>query len=100
MQESDGRFLNFIADAAGTKNRQGRTSSAGGPWWTARALWALATAWWAMGDQRDMPHFFRGHLTPTRDLKVTALQALALMELYQLRPEPRLRQRPARHGHG
>jgi hypothetical protein len=53
-----------------------------------------------MGDQRDMPHFFRGHLTPTRDLKVTALQALALMELYQLRPEPRLRQRPARHGHG
>src|ERR687884_597410 len=40
-----------------------------------------------------MQHFLRGRLTPPSDLKVTALQALALMELYQLRPEPRLRQR-------
>jgi hypothetical protein len=92
MQEPDGRFINFIADAAGTKNRQGRTSSAGGPWWTSRALWALATASRATGDQRYMQHFLRGRLTPTSDLKVTAIQALALMELYQLRPEPRLRQ--------
>jgi hypothetical protein len=93
MQEPDGCFLNFIADAAGTKNRQGRTSYAGGPWWTARALWALATAWRATGDERYGLHVLRGRLTPTRDLKVTALQALALMELYQRRPEPRLRQR-------
>jgi hypothetical protein len=69
MQEPDGRFINFIADAAGTKNRQGRTSSAGGPWWTARALWALATAARATGDQRYMQHFLRGRLTPTSDLK-------------------------------
>src|SRR5207249_6447705 len=38
MQEPDGRFTNFIADEAGTKNRHGRTSYAGGRWWTARAL--------------------------------------------------------------
>jgi hypothetical protein len=93
MQEPDGRFINFIADAAGTKNPQGRTSYAGGPWWTARALWALATAWRATGEERYRQHFLRGRLTPTSDLKVTAIQALALMELYQLRPEPRLRQR-------
>jgi hypothetical protein len=54
MQEPDGCFSTFIADAAGTKNRQGRTSSAGGPGWTARAMWALATAWRATGDPRYM----------------------------------------------
>src|ERR687884_2110871 len=91
MQELDGRFLNFIADAVGTKNRQGRTSYAGGPWWTARALWALATAWRGAGGQRFMQHFLRGRLSPTRDLKVTALQALALMELYQCRPDDQRR---------
>src|SRR2546428_1651860 len=93
MQEPDGRFINFIADAAGTKNRYGRTSYAGGRWWTARAMWALATAWRATGDERYGHHVLRGRLTRTSDLKVTAIQALALMELHQLRPEPRLRQR-------
>src|SRR5438132_4110012 len=92
MQEPDGRFINFIADAAGTKNRQGRTSYAGGPWWTARALWALATAWRATGEERYLHHVLRGRLTRTSDLKVTAIQALALMELYQLCPDFRLRQ--------
>jgi hypothetical protein len=38
MQEPDGRFINCIADATGTKNWQGRTSYAGGPWWTAWAM--------------------------------------------------------------
>src|SRR5205823_7735897 len=51
MQEPDGRFTNFIGDEAGAKNRHGRTSYAGGRWWTARALWALATAWRITGDE-------------------------------------------------
>jgi hypothetical protein len=38
VQEPDGRFINFIADTVGTKNRQGRTSYAGGRRWTAQAL--------------------------------------------------------------
>jgi hypothetical protein len=87
MQEPDGRFTNFIADDAGTKNRHGRTSYAGGRWWTARALWALAMAWRVTGDEDYLRHFLHGRLVPTRDLKVTALQALALMELYQCRPD-------------
>src|ERR687887_799706 len=85
MQEPDGRFTNFIGDDAGTKNRHGRTSYAGGRWWTARALWALATAWRVTGDEEYLRHFLHGRLAPTRDLKVKALQALALMELYQCR---------------
>jgi hypothetical protein len=93
MQEPDGRFTNFIGDDAGTKNRHGRTSYAGGRWWTARALWALAMAWRVTGDEDYLRHFLHGRLTPTRDLKVKALQALALMELYQRRPDDHLRQR-------
>jgi hypothetical protein len=99
MQEPDGRFTNFIGDAAGAKNRHGPTSYAGGPWWTARAMWALATAWRVTGDEDYLRHFLHGRLAPTPDLKVTALQALALMELYQRRPDDqrqpddRLRQR-------
>src|SRR2546421_693694 len=93
MQEPDGRFTNFIGDEAGTKNRHGRTSYAGGRWWTARALWALAMAWRVTGDEDYLRHFLHGRLAPTRDLKVKALQALALMELYQRRPDDHLRQR-------
>src|SRR5919202_2660878 len=93
MQEPDGRFTNFIADDAGTKNRHGQTSYAGGRWWTARALSALAMAWRVTGDEDYLRHFLHGRLAPTRDLKVKALQALALMELYQCRPDDRLRER-------
>jgi hypothetical protein len=93
MQEPDGRFTNFIMDAAGTKNRSGRTSYAGGPWWNARALWALATAWRVTGDEGYLHHFRWGCLTSTRDMKVKGVQALALMELYQCQPDERLRRR-------
>jgi hypothetical protein len=93
MQEPDGRFTNFILDEAGTKNQSGRTSYAGGRWWTARALWALATAWRVTGDEGYLRHIRRGRLTPTRDMKVKGIQALALMELYQCRPDEALRRR-------
>src|SRR5438552_17218240 len=86
MQEPDGRCTNFIGDATGTKTRHGRTSHAGGRWWTARARWALATAWRVTSDEDYLRHFLQGRLAPTSDLKVKALQALALMELYQCRP--------------
>lgn len=42
MQLRDGRFVNFILDWEGTKNLSGPTSLPGGPWWTGRALRALA----------------------------------------------------------
>ena len=65
MQEPDGRFTNFIRDEAGTKNRHGRTSYPGGRWWTARALWALATAWRVTGEEDYLCRFQRGRLAPT-----------------------------------
>src|SRR5262245_28574393 len=41
MQGEDGRFTNFILDAAGQRNMRGQTSYPGGWWWTVRALYAL-----------------------------------------------------------
>ena len=86
MQEADGRFTNFIIDGSGEKNRSGRTSRTGGQWWTARAMWALATAWRVTGEQPYRRSLLRGRLAPTRDMKKKAVQALALMELYQRQP--------------
>jgi hypothetical protein len=83
MQEPDGRFVNFIRDRAGRRNRSGRTSYAGGQWWTSRAIWALAAAWRVTGETRYLQAVERGQLAPVQDLKVTAMQALALMELYR-----------------
>src|SRR2546423_3613824 len=72
MQESDGRFTNFIGDAAGAQNRHGRTSYAGGRWWTARAMWALATALRVTRADQYLHPFLRGRLASTRDLEVKA----------------------------
>ena len=52
MQGSDGRWLNFILDWKGTPNRDGRTSIAGGAFWQARAVLALARASTILGDER------------------------------------------------
>jgi len=85
MQEPDGRFTNFIADRDGAKNERGLTSYSGGKWWTARAMWALALAWRVTGEDRYLRLFLRGRLAPTSDMKVKAVHALTLMELYQVR---------------
>lgn len=90
MQEPDGRFSNFIVDTAGTKNRRGQTSRTGGVWWTARAMWALATAYRVTGEQRYRRRFMRGRLSPTPDMKIKAVQALALIEMYQAQPDTSL----------
>lgn len=42
MQRDDGAFANFILDWTGTPNLTVPTSQPGGPWWTARAMRALA----------------------------------------------------------
>jgi hypothetical protein len=90
MQGPDGRFANFILDEAGTKNLRGQTSRTGGTWWTARAMWALATAWRVTQDPHYLRCFERGRLSPTADMKIKALHALALMELYQVQPSTAL----------
>jgi hypothetical protein len=93
MQEPDGSFINFILDRSGRKNRRGRTSYAGGPWWTARATWALAVAWRVTGEERYLHLFERSRLMSTPELKVTAVQALALLDRYMGRPDEVLRRR-------
>jgi len=93
MQQPDGRFVNFILDEHGAKNLPGRTSYVGGRWWTARAMWALATAWRITGDSDYLHAFQRGQLAPTRDLKIKAVYALALMEIYQRQPDDGLGRR-------
>jgi hypothetical protein len=90
MHEPDGRFTNFILDDAGHKNRRGRTSYPGGQWWTARAHWALASGWRVTGDRRYLHALQQGRLAGTANLKVTAVQALALMELYRSQPSDEL----------
>ncbi len=93
MQGSDGRFTNFIVDEAGAKNLRGQTSRTGGLWWTGRAMWALAAAYRVTGDERYRRRFLRGRLAPTSDMKIKALQALALMELYQAAPDDAVKRR-------
>ncbi len=90
MQEPDGSFVNFILDAAGTKNRDGRTSYAGGRWWTARARWALGRAWRCTREETYRRRATRGGFAWTGDLKVLAVQVLALLELYEPQPDARL----------
>ncbi len=86
MQEPDGRFTNFIRDDTGRKNLAGATSYIGGDWWTARALWALATAWRVTGDPTYLARFRRTPMIPTSRFKVLGIQVLALLELYRCEP--------------
>jgi len=60
MQEPDGRFLNFIVDWEGSKNRSGITSVPGENFWHARALVGLSHAWLTFGDERTEDAMRRG----------------------------------------
>ena len=60
MQEPDGRWLNFIEDWGGTKNRMGITSVTGENFWHARALTGVSHAWLTFGDQRAADAMHRG----------------------------------------
>lgn len=82
MQLRDGRFANFVLDASGRRNLDGVTSAPGGPWWTGRALWALARyhrltgSAWALRAWRRCPLPELGD-----DGKTLGLFALAGLEL-------------------
>ena len=84
MQGPDGRWCNFILDWEGTPNRGGRTSLAGGDFWQARALLALARASQVLNDQRidaavrlALPHVVTAANVPT-DVRALHLR-MALM---------------------
>jgi hypothetical protein len=91
MQEDDGRFINFISDWSGTRNRYGPTSFAGGGWWTARALSALATGYATFRDPVDAAAFRHGVQWLHAD-RLSAGQAaqgiLALMNFWRTTGDP------------
>ncbi len=84
MQDDDGRWVNFILDWDGTPNRDARTSVAGGLFWQARALLALARASRLLDDgridaalRRGLPHILTGEVPS--DIRVLHIMtALAL----------------------
>lgn len=84
MQDEDGRWVNFIHDWDGDRNRTGRTSRAGGHFWQERAVLALARASRHIDDERitsalraGLPHIEAGAAPP--DVRVLhVLTALAL----------------------
>jgi hypothetical protein len=86
MQLPDGRFTNFVHDQTGRRNLNGLTSRAGGAWWTARALWALAAAYRVLGDEHALAALSRCPIPPpysSGELKTRAVLALAGCELLQ-----------------
>lgn len=84
MQLDDGRFTNFVLNRDGERNLTGRTSSPGGPWWTARALWALATTYRVLGDESALEALSRCPVPPPEtpgELKTRAVLTLAGVEI-------------------
>ncbi len=97
MQGEDGRFTNFILDAAGRRNLRGQTSYPGGAWWTARALWALGTAYRVLGEEVWLERWLRCPLPtlPATALnnKVAGIFALAALEVLRAAPPAPVEQR-------
>jgi len=60
MQDSEGRFVNFIIDWSGRRNLDGPTSHAGGSFWQARGLQGIARASLAFDDPRIEAAVLRG----------------------------------------
>jgi hypothetical protein len=88
MQLPDGRFVNFVYDETGRRNLRGRTSVAGGLWWTGRALWALARYYRTTGSGWALESWAR---CPIPDMgaayNTQALFALAGLELLMADPD-------------
>ena len=85
MQQDDGLFVNFIWDWEGRRNNTGPTSFAGGGFWHARGVRALAKAAMVLGDERAVMAMRRG-ITSIREARdvppdVRSVHALMTIEL-------------------
>jgi hypothetical protein len=88
MQGADGRWLNFILDWEGAPNHQARTSVAGGGFWQARALLAVARAGQVFDDNariedslnRGLPHVIEATDVPSDVRALHIRTALTLLE--------------------
>lgn len=95
MQLDDGRFVNFIVDWRGRRNDRGPTSFAGGGFWHARGIRALAKTWVALDDEDAHRGLRRGLplIREARDVPsdVRAIHALTAVELLRAGRMPELR---------
>ncbi len=88
MQDADGRWLNFILDWEGAPNHETRTSVAGGAFWQARALLAVARAGQVFDDDariedslnRGLPHIIEATDVPADVRALHIRTALTLLE--------------------
>ncbi|HET9809396.1 MAG TPA: hypothetical protein VFQ66_06830, partial [Candidatus Limnocylindria bacterium] len=95
MQRDDGRFVNFIADWSGRHNGDGVTSFAGGAFWHARGVRALARATVTLGEERARAGLERGieHIRAARDVPpdIRSIHVLMAGELLRAGEFPELR---------
>jgi hypothetical protein len=95
MQREDGRFVNFISDRSGARNDDGVTSFAGGAFWHARGVRALARAVTALDARRAGPPLDRGieQIQVARDVPadVRSIHVLTALELLRSGLHPELR---------
>lgn len=95
MQRDDGRFHNFIRDWDGTINTDGPTSFAGGTFWHARAVRALAKTHLVLRDPRVAPALAEGFAFATEHPAppdVRTIQVLAALDLMRVGLTPVLRE--------
>jgi hypothetical protein len=94
MQGGDGRWVNFVEDWDGTVNRNGASSFAGGAFWQARALHAVARAAVVLGDERADAALHRGldAMRAPAPSDVRALHVLTALDLLRAGRIPRLRE--------
>ena len=95
MQRDDGRFHNFIRDWDGTINTDGPTSFAGGTFWQARAVRALAKAHLSLRDPRLADPLARGFAFATMKpapSDVRTIHVLAGLDLIRAGLTPVLRE--------
>lgn len=95
MQREDGRFHNFIRDWDGNINTVGPTSYAGGTFWQARAVRALAKAHLVLRDPRFAEPLARGFAFATEHSAppdVRTIQVLAALDLMRVGLTPVLRE--------
>jgi hypothetical protein len=95
MQDDDGKWVNFVTDWDGTRNRGGASSFAGGGFWQARALQAMACAAVVLGDTRAEAALQRG-LTSMRAPAPPDVRALHVMTALELLDAGRV---PGMHDH-
>jgi hypothetical protein len=90
LQRDDGAFANFILDWTGSPNLTSPTSRPGGPWWTARAMRALAYSLQSF-DSEDVRRAFllgRPWMHQYQSISALAVAIDAELDYWQVTQDP------------